>query len=277
MAYTAEINRNDPSCFLFIIDQSGSMEVEMAGGKTKAAFVAEVLNRTLAELVGRCTKADGVRDYFDIGVIAYGNDQVQSGFGGDLAGEYMHPISLLANSPLRIERSGETQKDPSGEIFEAQAVYPVWFEPQCNGSTPMKQAFEKACHLLQEWCDDHPDSYPPTVFHVSDGRSTDGDPEDAAGILTRLHTLDGETLLFNLHADTASGSEVIFPTQEQGLPDDYARLLFRISSPFPDHLAQRAVQGGYSISAQSRFFIYKASMDFIVNFFDMGTRPANMR
>lgn len=38
--------------------------------QTKAQFVADVLNKTLYQLVIRSTRADGVRNYFDIGVIA---------------------------------------------------------------------------------------------------------------------------------------------------------------------------------------------------------------
>ncbi len=108
------------------------------------------------------------------------------------------------------------------------------------------------CRLLEEWCDDHPESYPPTVFHASDSQSTDGSPEEAAGILTRLHTRDGEYLLFN-------------------------RQLFRISSRFPAHRAARALQLGYQVEPDSRFFIYEASMDFVVRFFEMDTRPVNLR
>src|SRR5437870_4103291 len=72
MAYTAEISRDHPTCFLFIIDQSGSMEERMGLGRSKADFVADVLNKTLYTVVTNCTKADGIRPYFDIGVIAYG-------------------------------------------------------------------------------------------------------------------------------------------------------------------------------------------------------------
>src|SRR5437867_3698568 len=63
MPYSAKINRANPSCFLFVIDESGSMDELMESGRSKAQFVADVLNKTLAELIPRCTKADGVRAY----------------------------------------------------------------------------------------------------------------------------------------------------------------------------------------------------------------------
>src|SRR2546423_6080786 len=72
MPYQAEISRENPTCFLFVIDQSGSMDEITESGRSKAAFVADVLNKTLYTLVTTCSKADGVRNYFDVGVIAYG-------------------------------------------------------------------------------------------------------------------------------------------------------------------------------------------------------------
>ena len=50
MSYTAEISRSQPTAFLFLVDQSGSMDDKMASGRSKAQFVADVLNRTLMEL-----------------------------------------------------------------------------------------------------------------------------------------------------------------------------------------------------------------------------------
>src|SRR5580700_3015820 len=103
VTYSAEISRDNPTCLLFVIDQSGSMNEKMSTGKSKADFVADVLNKTIYTLVTNCTKADGVRNYFDIGVIGYGGNGVGAGLGGALAGLVIHPITAIANSPLRVE------------------------------------------------------------------------------------------------------------------------------------------------------------------------------
>jgi hypothetical protein len=79
MPYSAQISRDNPTAFLFIIDQSGSMDEKAEGGRSKAQFVADVLNRTLYTLVMNCTKADGVRGYFDVGVLAYSGSDVMTG------------------------------------------------------------------------------------------------------------------------------------------------------------------------------------------------------
>jgi hypothetical protein len=105
MAYTGEISREHPTCFLFVIDQSGSMDEKMSTSRSKADFVADVLNKTLSTLVINCTKADGVRSYFDVGVIAYGGDGVTPGFGGALSGNLIQSITKIAEHPLRVKNA----------------------------------------------------------------------------------------------------------------------------------------------------------------------------
>ncbi len=279
MSYTKEINRKNPTCFLFVIDQSGSMDETMSGGSIKSEFVADVLNRTIAETIVRCTKADGVRDYFDIGVIGYGGDDVGSAFGGALSGRTLLPISEIESNPLRIEER-EQDVDTGDGVLERQLVkFPVWIDPQHDGGTPMREAMGIVGETVAKWCDEHPSSYPPTVVHVTDGQSTDGDPEEIAEAIKGISTNDGEVLLFNLHIDTETGDEILFPSSEDELPDEYAQLLFRMSSTFPDHLVPGTQSMGYDVKgdSRSRFFAYKAGMDFIGHFFEIGTRASQLR
>ena len=72
MAYSAEISRANPSCFVFLIDQSGSMADVFGAGEgnqKKADGVADAINRLLQNLVLKCAKEEGIRDFFHIGVI----------------------------------------------------------------------------------------------------------------------------------------------------------------------------------------------------------------
>ena len=191
MTYTGEISRDHPTCFLFVIDQSGSMDEKM-GSRSKADFVADVLNKTLATLVANCTKADGVRSYFDIGVIAYGGNGVISGLSGDL----IQPISKIWERPLRVEERTKKSDDGAGGIIDQRIKFPVWFDPTSSGGTPMCAALTKAAEAVVEWCDAHPASYPPTILHVTDGQSTDGNPEHIADGIRQISTQDG-TCLFS--------------------------------------------------------------------------------
>lgn len=274
--YTAEISRTSPSAFLFVIDQSGSMDEVMETEQTKAQFVADVLNKTLYQLVIRCTRADGVRNYFDVGVIAYG-DSVRSGFTGELSGKILHPLSDVEANPLRIEERVKRVPDGAGGLADQPTKFPVWFDPKSSGGTPMTEAMRTTAEAIVEWCDGHPSSYPPTIIHVTDGASTDGDPSDIADALKQMSTSDGECLLFNLHISTEGGEPIVFPSSDREL-DGYGQLLFGMSSAFPNHLVQVARdKGNDSVSSESRFFGYKAGYEAIVDFFDIGTRASNLR
>src|SRR6267143_5038135 len=111
MPYKGEISRDNPTCFLFVIDQSGSMDEKTESGRSKAQFVADVLNKTLYTLVTNCTKADGVRGYFDVGVIGYSGSDVASGFGGALSSGVVHSIRAISESPVRIEERSKKVDD----------------------------------------------------------------------------------------------------------------------------------------------------------------------
>jgi hypothetical protein len=276
MAYQAEISRDNPTCFLFVIDQSGSMDERTERGGSKAQFVADVLNKTIYTLVTNCSKADGIRNYFDVGVLAYSGSTVTTGFGGPLGNAPVHPISVIAEKPLRVEDRIKKVDDGAGGIIEQKTKFPIWFDPQADGGTPMTVALTKSMELVAEWCDLHLHSYPPTILHVTDGQSTDGSPEHMADGLRHLSTNDGQSLLFNLHVTTGGGTEIHFPTSETGLLDEYSRMLFRMSSTLPVHLAMFAGDKGYSIKEGARGFIFNGDPKSIVDFFEIGTRPRLM-
>ena len=273
MAYQAEISRENPTCILFVIDQSGSMDEITEAGRSKAAFVADVLNKTLYTLITSCSKSDGVRNYFDVGVIAYAGSQVGSGFGGALSGDIVHPIHAISENTLRVEERKKKVDDGAGGIIELTTKFPVWFDPKSEGGTPMRAALGRTIETVGGWCEQHRGSYPPTILHVTDGQSTDGAPEEMADGLRQISTKDGQALLFNLHVTSQGGPEILFPTSETDLNDEYSRMLLRMSSPLPPHLAEFADDKGYAIADGSRGFIFNGDPQCIVDFFEIGTRP----
>lgn len=278
MPYKAPIQRSDPTAFLFLVDQSGSMGDRMAASeRTKAQIVADVLNKTLMQLVTRCIKSDGVRAYFDIGVIGYGESGAQNALHGSLASQILNPISAIEANPLRVEERRRKVDDGAGGIVEQTVKFPVWFEPKSSGGTPMCAAITRAAEELAAWCDAHPNSYPPTVLHITDGESTDGDPEALSDTLRQFQTLDGNILLLNLHVSSQASASVTFPASETGLPDQYAKLLFRMSSQLPEHLVKVAQEKGHAVSLESRGYIFNAEAPEIVDFFDIGTRASQLR
>ena len=54
-------------------------------------------------------------------------------------------------------------------------------------------------------------------------------------------------------------------------------MLFRMSSPLPEHLVGAAKEKGYKTDGEARGFIFNGDAVEIVDFFDIGTRAAQMR
>jgi hypothetical protein len=131
MKYTAEISRRNPSCFLFLIDQSGSMGDPFGSGERvkKADAVADWINRWLQNLCVKCAREEGIRDFFHIGVIGYGA-RVGPAFGGNLAGRDLVPVSEIATSPARVESRTKKVSDGAGGLVDQTVKFPVWFDPE---------------------------------------------------------------------------------------------------------------------------------------------------
>jgi hypothetical protein len=274
MSYQAEISRASPTAIVMVMDQSTSMNHRLKSGQSKAAFLADVLNKTLYTIITSCSKADGVRDYFYVGVVAYGGEDARNGFQGALQGEALHAVSRLAEAPLRVETRTKKFAGPDGDVMEQSVRFPIWFEPRSQGKTSMCAGLNAAIEILKQWCDAHPSAFPPTVLHVTDGHPSDGNPEPIADRLKSLATDDGGCLLFNLHVDEGEGKPLIFPNDERALKDRFGKALFRMSSLLPPHALEAAARKGYEVRPGARGFVFNAGIEAIADFFDIGTRPA---
>ena len=88
-AYTARIDREHPTAFIFLVDHSASMyrQTNYNGEYVSLAeAVARIVNSQINELVERCVKNNETRHYFDIAVIGYG-EEAYSAWNGALAGK----------------------------------------------------------------------------------------------------------------------------------------------------------------------------------------------
>jgi uncharacterized protein YegL len=279
MTYSAEISRTNPTCFIFVLDQSGSMQDPVGGGestKKKADGVSDAINRLLQNLVIKCARDTGVYDYFHIGIVGYGAT-VGPAWGGQLTGRELVPISEIGNSPARIEERSKKVDDGAGGILDQTVKFPIWFDPIANGGTPMCRALEYAKSMLSKWVSDHPDGYPPIVIHITDGESTDGDPSSISSSIKELTTTDGNCLLFNLHLSSSNAPTISFPDTESNLPDQYSKLLFNMSSVMTAGMRSFAVSDGHSVNELSRGYVFNGDLVSLVQFLDIGTRPSNLR
>ena len=277
MAYTAEISRTNPTCFLLLVDQSGSMAEPFgrARGKSKAEGVAEAVNRLLQTLVARCAKGEHILDRYYVGVIGYGGD-VRLGVSIDvLAGDVLQPISRIGANPLRVDNRVHTVGDGAGGLRDQQVRFPVWFEPRAQGKTPMCSALRTARDVLNGFVGRYPRCFPPIVINISDGAVTDGFFESEALALWSLASADGNALLFNIHLSARGEKPSLFPSHDLDLPDDYARRLFSMSSPLPTPMLRQARIQETTLTEGARGFAFNADLACVAMFLDIGTRVGN--
>jgi hypothetical protein len=272
----AEINRASPGCILFLLDQSQSMRDPFAGDKatSKANAAADAINNLLMDLVLRCTLNfdEGPRNYFDIGVIGYGaRVGVGPCFGGSLKGRELVSVADLAANQLRVEERSTVVDDGSGGLVPTTVRFPVWFDPVAELGTPMAEAMQRARKVLGLWVTEHKKSYPPVVINITDG-VPDADPTKAVEALTSLQSDDGQVLLYNLHLSGLAASPITFPAESAKLPDEYAKMLFGISSEVPPQICEELNLEGYPAAPGTRGFAFNADGGALVQFLDIGTR-----
>ncbi len=272
MSYEAEISRINPSLVLFLIDQSKSMSYKLPGGeKSKAQEASDAVNRQIGEFVLRCTKSDGIRDYFHIGVIGYGF--ITGRAGSILRGGNVSPISKLATSTLRVEKRQMKVSDGAGGMTDVDYDFGVWFDPTANGDTPMCKALAMSKDIIREWIESHPSSYPPILINITDGQATDGDPTKVTSEIMALNTSDGAPLIWNCHLSSNPAVPISFPSFESELPDDkYARSLFGMSSELPSQYIGYAREMQIDLKDSARAYVFNAQLEQLVQFVDIGTR-----
>src|ERR1700694_3305222 len=129
------------------------MDDTFGGGESarkKSNGVADAINRLLQNLVIKCAKSEGVRDYYYVGVLGYGS-KVGPAFEGPLAGKDLAPISEIAEHPARIEERTRKVDDGAGGLADQTVKFPVWFDAVAKGGTPMCETLSRASGILTSW------------------------------------------------------------------------------------------------------------------------------
>ncbi len=245
--YTAQITRNTPTAFIFLVDHSVSMQkMTMLYGEqmTMAEAAARIVNNQINELVMRCVKMGDTRHYYDIAVVGYG-EEAYSGWQGELEGRnFVSPEELKNNPYTKIVTRKETRTRKGVQVKEVEQVQ--WVSARHDGSwTHYHEAFDYARNLLEEWMKEHheKDCYPPTVIHITDGEfnhATKEEVQQKANELKSMFTNDGNVILFNIHftADK-SASPMACPIEKSELGGNgYAEALFEMSSLLPKRYNQ---------------------------------------
>ena len=283
MPYTAEISRVNPACFLFMIDQSGSMTGALAGqpGQRKMDQAADAINRIIDTLSQRCSQGMDVRDYFHVGLIGYntddrGNPIISSVLPGTSLDQPFLPISQVVDV-ADVEQRQVKESDGAGGLVDVTRPFPIWLRAHAEYGTPMCRAFEIASQAIEQWVAQNFQSFPPIIINVSDGAASDGNPEPLADRIKGVQTDDGNTLLFNLHLSEMGGAPVLYPDSDTYLPqnDEYALTMFRMSSAMPESSRNQAASLDLRVTDESRGYVFNADVTALVQFLEIGTRAAS--
>ncbi len=270
MAYTEKMSSSNPGCILIMLDQSGSMiDTYGSEGEQKKDMAATAVNRVINEIIQASAAGEGIKDRCFVGVVGYG----QKDTGVDIILGDM--IAKIADNPLRIDKRKKTMPDGAGGLVEKEIKFPIWVEAVADWGTPMDYAFEKVTELSIDWCDSHPDSFPPVIINI-----TDGEPNDEkrtrieAEKLLQVSNNDGNILLFNVHIADGLRDGVVLPSDGSTLNDPLAKFLFDISSELPDELLQEARDNFENINKGSRGMIYNAKAEDLIRMLNFGSTRA---
>lgn len=284
-AYTAQITRNTPTAFIFLIDQSVSMQkyTTLYGEEMPMAeAVARIVNHQLNELVLRCIKGSETRDYYDIAIIGYG-ENAYSGWKGELEGrDFVKPSELKEHPYKKITTKKETRTRKGVKVVEVEEVQ--WIEAEATqGWTRVHLAFEKAKGLLDEWMEKHheKDCYPPTIINITDGEFNGATKEyvlQQANELKSMFTNDGNVILFNIHISANKAVCVTCPASKDEVSfSSLATTMYEMSSLLPMRYSDRIadLRGDGTPNNRYRAMSINADMSTLIQLMDIGT-PTNI-
>lgn len=240
-AYTARVDREHPTAFIFLVDQSVSMRrLTTFNGEdmTLSEAVARIVNSQINELVERCVKNNDTRHYFDIAMIGYGQE-AYSAWNGSLEGRDFVTPEEIRNNPFQKKMVREEVRTRKGVTIK-EVEKKQWMTARHDGNwTHMDKALKRAEGLLVNWMHEHHDKdcYPPTIINITDGEYngvTDDEMLQLSNQLKSMFTNDGNVLFFNIHIVPGHAEAVAFPATMAELNNNgYGEKLYNMSSLLP--------------------------------------------
>ncbi len=278
--YEKEITRCHRTAFIIAIDQSQSMLEEVClYGKAmpKAEAVAKITDCLITELILRAKRDEKIRDYYDIAVLGYSDDEVYPLIDPK---RYFIPVSEFCSYKHSQSSSTIERLLPDGTLRQHTECMVSWIPPKASGNTPMYEAMMQIRDLIAEWCSkpQNADSFPPIIFNITDGICSDCSEDELRSITEQIRgfsTGDGNVLLLNIHLASGSTSRsIIFPSDSDIDPDDhFMHLLADCSSFMPEAFNELILtQRGCWALPPFRAMSYNASLTELITMLCIGSR-----
>lgn len=285
--YSKPITHLNRGAILVVVDCSMSMQEQTFLNRVpmrKIEAVATVCNYLIDELLERAKRHNEVRNYYDIAVLGYSGTDVRSMLAVDTATGFV-AIDRLAEVAPEPRTIVFEQHTDDGRTTDAKFTLREWIKPEAHGKTPMFQALSRVYNMVEAWCAkaDNRHSFPPIVFHITDGEcndATDADLINIAKSICGTKTEEGNTLLINIHLSPYDElPSEIFPTEisATNLSPHY-RTLFEMSSILPEQL--NALVASIAKPASSgggyRAMAYNASPCELLTILNIGSESINL-
>ena len=284
--YDQKITRHNPALIIILIDQSSSMSDLLFTSDGKSFSIAKIAkyicDKYLYEAFRTCNAGNEVRPYIDLAIIGYGTS-IRSAM--PKIGIEELPFSVTKLSETWIKKN---DSESSGNEYELPRY--EWVEEVSNGTTSMLAALTKTKEIIEKWTSNHHNSFPPIVINITDGMPTDDinlkqryENADSLGDLTtldifsmsrqiqKLGTKNGNVLFCNAHVSNTNLTQILYPMSTSNIDNPFAELMFEMSSQIPNELILVGIEMGLPISEGSRFFIYNADANSLLNFVSFGT------
>lgn len=219
MSYEKKISRQNPGLIVGVLDDSGSMQDNLPGtSDPKYKWVERYWGIILNELLSRSSEVKGegvvIKPRYYVHIIKYGSN------------------TQLWGSPQMDIQAAVEHFSNSGDSLELGGHL---------GGTDAQRALREAFNYLQQTlsAEKFRDSFPPMVFHLTDGMSHT-DASQVAGQIQQLATNDGNVLMVNAYIGTQTSLNYKGPedfpgyldVSEAGPSQDNLRL-FNMSSTTP--------------------------------------------
>lgn len=231
--YDLKWNSDHPGHVVFLIDLSGSMELD-----NKINYVIDAVQDSIENLLTHCRNDKGLpAERVSVSVYGYNYHIITlwKNYG----------LSQMASAMLDAEEAGKKIFDPNGD---AKPEY----------QTCMKLAFEEAKKDVEQWIQSQQgktDVPSPIVINVTDGYPYEGkeynqeriysDTLKAAQELMKISTPDGNVRLLNIHHDPRTNDPKLKFPVSMPTTGDNVRFLYQASSPLTEKMAIAANKMGF--------------------------------
>ncbi len=253
MPYEKKISRAEPGLIVFVLDDSGSMSGSMPGTSgANYAWVERYCGIILKELLSRSTEVRGdstvIKPRYHTFTVAYGGS-----------------TQVWGEGIMDIEATVKKYAGDSNSLGLGGNL----------GGTDAAAAFQVALNRLRQAVEEAQfrNSFPPMVFHLTDGESQT-DAQAVAEEIKNLRTGDGNVLVVNAYIGAQTNlsykGPADFPgylnTSEAGPSDDNIRL-FNMSSEIPESIRQNLIDDGIfpNLRAGTRLFFDVRTKEMLKN------------